>query len=168
MIGLLPPQPGQGKAESQQHARQPGGSGQMQDCQICDRRANHYHRDLKSGPEAKFRDENSDGAADFENAGDVAEPLPESDLCELLNHALLTDQFDPACHGEGDRENNGQNPGESFPGGAAYIDFGAYVRLWHRLISFRLDTRAAQNTEATTINTTKAIMQIVIATNPSV
>jgi hypothetical protein len=140
----------------------------VENYQICERRTYHYGGDLKSGPEAKSRDQNPDGPTYLENSRDIAKPLTESDLRELLNHALPTNQFDASSHGESDREKNGQNPGNGFPDDSAYIDFGANVRLLHRLISFRLDNLVAQNTEATTMNRTNAIMHIVIKTNTSI
>jgi hypothetical protein len=68
----------------------------VQDKQICDGGPCHYGGNLQGGAEAEFWDQDANRAADFENTGEVAKLLPDSDLIKLLNHTGIADQFGSA------------------------------------------------------------------------
>ncbi len=84
--------------EYQRHQRsgEPCQNGYVQDKQICDRRPCHDGGNLQAGPETEFWDQDPNSAADFQNAGEVAKPLTDSDLCKLPNHVGIADQFSSA------------------------------------------------------------------------
>ena len=109
---MPPPQPGKRQGERHQYSGKPRQTRLVENQDVYGCRARRERRNLKRGPKAAFRDEQPDRATDFENAGEIAKPLTDSDLGELLHHGARTDQFDAAGNGKSNCQKNSQNPGE--------------------------------------------------------
>src|ERR1700679_3450390 len=80
------PLPRERKYQRHQCSGEPCQNGYVQDKQIRHRRPGHHCSNLQGGSETEFWDQDPNSAADFQNAGEVAKPLPDSDLRKLLNH----------------------------------------------------------------------------------